>query len=408
MGLAQEGYSALSRFIPNGSFARDVVFSGTEIRIQHSQGVPFRIYTLDAPQRLIVEFNAVTFAGLEEEVFSRSQSITGVRAGALKSGWSRMVFDLARPMSVDSAGVTVAPETAQVELIIRLTKTDEDRFAAAARKPAEKQTVVTTPRAASNAEKFVIVLDPGHGGIDPGAVVGDAHEADLMLSLAREIRDILRKRDGVQVHLTRGEDVFVSLEDRVSTAHSLSADLFISLHADIVTDGQAFGTTVYTLSETASDEATAKLALRHDRGEILFGVDLRGADDEVSGILIDLARLETTPRSRELAGAVVDAVLLEFGRVNSRPIRHANFSVLKAPDIPSILVEAGFMSSKQDLENLKSPEWRTRFSRALVAGILDWYLSDAALAPPKAAVTRRQWERVLTNVLVPRINTKKT
>ena len=119
IGLAQEGYSALSRFIPNGSYARDVVFSGTEIRIQHTQGVPFRVYTLDAPKRLIVEFNAVTFAGLEEEVFSRSQSITGARAGALKSGWSRMVFDLARPMSVDSAGVTVAPETAQAELIIR-------------------------------------------------------------------------------------------------------------------------------------------------------------------------------------------------------------------------------------------------------------------------------------------------
>jgi N-acetylmuramoyl-L-alanine amidase len=381
MGLAQEEYSVLSRFIPNGSYARDVVFSGTEIRIQHTQGVPFRIYTLDAPKRLIVEFNSVIFAGFEEAVFSRSQSITGVRAGALKSGWSRMVFDLARPMLVERAGVTVAPETAQAELIIRLTKTNDDRFAADAKKMVAKQTVVTTTGNTSNADQFVIVLDPGHGGIDPGAVAGDAQEADLMLSLAREIRDILRNRDGVQVHLTRDEDVFVSLEDRVSAAHALSADVFLSLHADIVTDGQAFGTTVYTLSETASDEATAKLALRHDRGEILFGVDLRGADDEVSGILIDLARLETIPQSKELAGAVVDAVLMEFGRVNSRPIRHANFSVLKAPDIPSILVEAGFMSSSQDLENLKSPEWRTRFSRALVAGILDWYLSDAALAP---------------------------
>ena len=197
IGLAQEGYSALSRFIPNGSYARDVVFSGTEIRIQHTQGVPFRVYTLDAPKRLIVEFNAVTFAGLEEEVFSRSQSITGVRAGALKSGWSRMVFDLARPMSVDSAGVTVAPETAQAELIIRLTKTDEDRFTAAAKKPAAQQTVVTTPRDASNTGQFVIVLDPGHGGSDPGAVVGEAREADLMLSLARKIRDILRESNGV-------------------------------------------------------------------------------------------------------------------------------------------------------------------------------------------------------------------
>jgi len=381
MGLAQEEYSVLSRFIPNGSYARDVVFSGTEIRIQHTQGVPFRIYTLDAPKRLIVEFNSVIFAGFEEAMFSRSQSITGVRAGALKSGWSRMVFDLARPMLVERAGVTVAPETAQAELIIRLTKTNDDRFAADAKKMVAKQTVVTTAGNTSNADQFVIVLDPGHGGIDPGAVAGDAQEADLMLSLAREIRDILRKSDGVQVHLTRDEDVFVSLEDRVSAAHALSADVFLSLHADIVTDGQAFGTTVYTLSETASDEATAKLALRHDRGEILFGVDLRGADDEVSGILIDLARLETIPQSKELAGAVVDAVLMEFGRVNSRPIRHANFSVLKAPDIPSILVEAGFMSSSQDLENLKSPEWRTRFSHALVAGILDWYLSDAALAP---------------------------
>jgi len=379
--LAQEGFSAKSRFIPNGSYARDVVFSGTEIRIQHTQGVPFRIYTLDAPKRLIIEFNAVTFTGLKEEVFSRSQSISGVRAGALKSGWSRMVFDLTRPMLVETAGVAIAPETSQAELIIRLSKTDADGFAAAAKQPAKKQSVVTTPRTAPNVNKFVIVLDPGHGGIDPGAVIGETQEADLMLSLAREIRDILRKSDGVEVYLTRDEDVFISLEDRVSSAHARSADLFISLHADIVTEGQAFGTTVYTLSETASDEATEKLALRHDRGEILFGVDLRGADDEVSGILIDLARLETTPRSQELANAVVDAVLMELGTVNSRPIRHANFSVLKAPDIPSILIEAGFMSSRQDLENLKSPEWRTRFSRALVAGILDWYLSDAALAP---------------------------
>ena len=381
MSYAQEGYSALSRFIPNGSYARDVVFSGTELRIRHTQGVPYRIYTLHNPKRLIVEFNSVSFAGLQPEAFIRSRSITDLRAGDLKSGWSRMVFDLAHAMKVKSAGVRIAPDTSQAELLIELIKTDDQTFANLVKPQTHQPKITSTQPNQGRDDKFVIVLDPGHGGIDPGAVVGDVHEADLMLSIARETRDILRKSDGVVVHLTRDSDVFVSLEDRVSHAHAVSADLFISLHADIVTDGQALGTTVYTLSELASDEATAKLALRHDRGEILFGVDLSGADDEVSGILIDLARLETTPRSNDLAQSVIDAVLMEFGKVNSRPIRYANFSVLKAPDIPSILVEAGFMSSKQDLENLTSPEWRTRFSRALVAGILDWYLSDAALAP---------------------------
>jgi len=232
--------------------------------------------------------------------------------------------------------------------------------------------------------RFVIVLDPGHGGIDPGAQEGEIKEADLMLSLARRLRDLLRRADLVDVFMTRDDDIFVPLEQRISIAHSVQADVFISLHADKVTEGIAQGATVYTLDKMASDEASAKLAERHDRAEIITGIDLSGADDELAGVLLDLARQDTQPRSELLADALV-ASLSDLGVVETRPHRRANFSVLKAADIPSVLIEAGFMSSKQDLKNLSSPDWQSDFAKAVVEGILQWYIEDQ-----KRAKLRRQ------------------
>jgi len=199
-----------------------------------------------------------------------------------------------------------------------------------------------------------------------------------MLNFARDLRDALRRK-GVDVLLTRDEDIFVALEHRVAIAHQAEADLFISLHADSLSQGGASGATVYTLSDDASDVATEHLAARHDRSDIIAGADLTGSDDQVAGILLDLARQETEPRSDALAEILVDGMGAAGGPLNSRPLRRAGFSVLKSADIPSVLVEVGFLSSKRDLTNLRDPVWRASMVSAMADAIVTWRDQDAAL-----------------------------
>ncbi|MBF9061058.1 N-acetylmuramoyl-L-alanine amidase, partial [Rhodobacterales bacterium HKCCSP123] len=229
-----------------------------------------------------------------------------------------------------------------------------------------------------DAGRLVVMLDPGHGGVDPGAVRGDHTEANLVLTFARELRDALRRTGRVEVVLTRDSDLFVPLPTRVTLARAAGADLFVSLHADALAEGVARGATIYTLSETASDAAAEALAEQHDRADLLQGIDLHGADDVVAGVLMDLARLETAPRSVALADTLVDEIGESDLTLHSRPHGEAGFTVLRAADIPSVLLEIGFMSDAQDLENILDPEWRARMQAALVEGILDWADADAA------------------------------
>ena len=201
-----------------------------------------------------------------------------------------------------------------------------------------------------------------------------------MLRFARELREALIRAGGFDVALTRSEDMFVSLDRRVAIAHDLGADVFISLHADALTNGRAHGATVYTLSDTASDEASAALAERHDRTQILAGIDLSEQDDVVADVLIDLARTETQPRSAQLAKAIRAGMYEQILELISRPVRAAGFSVLKSPDIPSVLVEIGFMSSERDLANIRNPDWRAKMAAAIRDALKAWQIADAASA----------------------------
>ena len=228
---------------------------------------------------------------------------------------------------------------------------------------------------------LVVVLDPGHGGIDPGAEAGGLREADLMLTFARELREALVRAGGFEVVLTRDADVFVSLDARVRIARQAGADVFLSLHADALPEGEARGAVIYTLAEEASDAASAALAERHDRADLLAGVDLSDADDLIAGVLMSIARTETQPRTDRLADALVDGVTGAVGRMHRRPRQAAAFSVLRAPDIPSALVELGFMSSPRDLANLRDPDWRARFADGVVAALQGWAAADAADVP---------------------------
>jgi N-acetylmuramoyl-L-alanine amidase len=355
----------------------------TEMRLQLTQGVPFRVFTLDAPERLVVDFREVDWSGVKADALKAEETaIADLRFGAFQPGWSRLVADLSGPHLPQEIGMSVNAATGQAELLVVLSSATPEQFAAKSGVP-ETTLWPEEPRVEAQAPisdtRFVVVLDPGHGGIDPGAEREGLSEKELMLDVAFALRDRLMRLADVDVVLTRESDVFVSLESRVAKAHQANADLFISLHADALSQGGAQGATVYLLSDEASDKASAHLAARHNRADIIAGADLTGSDDQVTSVLLDLARQETEPRSEALATSLIDGLTQAGGPMNSRPLRRAGFSVLKSADIPSVLIEIGFLSSKRDLENLRNPVWRAGVVDAMARAILDWQQKDAAL-----------------------------
>ncbi|TNF63960.1 MAG: N-acetylmuramoyl-L-alanine amidase, partial [Rhodobacteraceae bacterium] len=299
---------------------------------------------------------------------------------------TRLVATLDGAMGIEEAGLATDAVTGGAVLTLRLVPQSDADFAAAAGAPRDPRwdlpppARIVPPRS-PNPDLLRVVIDPGHGGVDPGAERGVVNEKTLMLTFARELEDALRRAGGFEVFLTRTDDYFVSLERRIAIAHEYQADVFLSLHADSLAEGGAHGATVYVLSKDASDEASAALAERHDRDDLLSGVDLSAADDEVTGILLDLARQETQPRTERLARALVEGMAQGGGPMNRRPLRRAAFSVLKAADIPSVLIEIGFLSSPRDLENLQQPEWRARMADGIRLGLQLWLREDAAMRP---------------------------
>lgn len=351
-----------------------------------SQGVPWRVFQLDEPRRLVLDFREIDWSGFDPETFGTAENIGDIRVGQFRPGWSRMVVDLNGPLAVDKAGMVLDQETGSAKLTVKLARVTVGDYAEKSGMPHDPRWDLPEPAAIAPSREerpdwapIIVVLDPGHGGIDPGAEREGAQEKELMLRFARELRDALRRTGSFDVILTRDDDVFVSLERRVSIAHEVGADVFISLHADALQQGHASGATVYTLSQEASDAASATMAERHDRADILAGVDLTGADDRVADVLLDLARMETQPRTELLARILVDRMEEASGTLNKKPLREAGFSVLKAADIPSILIEVGFLSSSKDLERLQDPNWRAIMAGAIRDGLLKWRDEDRIL-----------------------------
>ncbi|WP_419738166.1 N-acetylmuramoyl-L-alanine amidase [Ruegeria sp.] len=379
--LAQD-FTALARVQPDQSRIIDSGRTAVQVDLGVSQGVPYRIFTLRDPYRMVLDFQEVDWTGLNAGEFPQTDRISGVQFGAYVPGWSRMVLELGAPMAVDTAELRLDEASGAALLTLQLVGTDFDTFNASAGVPQNHgwdlpEPAVTTSEVPRNvAQVMRVMLDPGHGGIDPGAEFGGIDEKTMMLTFARELRELLLRSGGYEVVLTRVEDQFVSLERRIALAHRAGADVFISLHADSLSDGQAHGAAVYTLSEDASDVASVKLAERHDRGDLLSGVDLNGADDQVTDVLLDMARQETKPRTTSLAGAIANGMAQQGGPMNRKPLRTASFSVLKAADIPSVLVELGFLSSPRDLKNIKNPEWRAKMALGIYQGLEDWRQQD--------------------------------
>ncbi len=382
-GAAAQPFGGLARVDMEGSRLSDAR-RGLVLDLALSQGVPWRVFTLAAPERLVLDFREVDWRGVDGALLDMAERARAVRVGTFRPGWSRMVVDLAGPYAVETADMTLAEGTGAARLRIVLREVPEEAFAARSGAPDLPgwelgEGAGSRPEAAEDG-RFTVVIDPGHGGIDPGAEQSGLVEKDLMLTFARELKDVLMREGDVDVVLTREDDSFVSLERRVAIAHQVGAGLFLSLHADALSEGRAHGATVYTLSDSASDKASEALAERHERSDLLAGVDLTGADDVVADVLMDLARLETQPRAEQLARAIQLGLRENGLPLNSRPIRAAGFSVLKSPDIPSALLELGFLSSERDRANIADPAWRARMAQAVSDAIAAWRLADAANA----------------------------
>ena len=346
-----------------------------EVQLGLNRATAYGLRLRDNPMRLIVDLAGVEAQNLPNG-FDRADRAQAVTLGpAPRAGWGRLSLNLTAPIVIERAVMDTGHPDA-VRLTLRLRPATAQEFAthltpASADEPPEA--VIAEP-APPLRTRPLIALDPGHGGIDPGAERDGYSEADLVLLFALELREMLLRDGLVDVFMTRERDEFIPLPYRMSRARMAGADLFISIHADALAagDGMASGATVYTLSETGSDAASAALAAQHDRADLLAGVDLGQSDDVVADFLMDLARLETDPRRDALVMGLEGAGV----ELHSRPRLEANFTVLRAPDYPSVLLEIGFISEGGDLDNILDPVWRARAQGGIARAIEAWLAED--------------------------------
>ena len=381
---AQEGFSGLARLDVAQSQVRDAG-GGLEVTLYLSQPVPFRVFTLAAPRRLVLDFREVDWRGATRAGLLNADLASDLRFGLLRPGWSRLVVDLAAPLLVEEAGMQVDAQVGTATVRVRLLPGTEADFAAAAGAPPDPDwdlplPMPVTPPVDAADTTLTLVIDPGHGGIDPGADREGLVEKAIMLQLGLELAEAVNRIEGMQAVLTRGTDVFVPLADRMSIARAAGADLFISLHADALEEDAATGASVYTLSDAAVDQASERMAERHDRGDLLAGVDLRGADDTVATVLMDLARAETAPQAARLADALVLGLEKAGVGLNRQPRREAMLAVLNAADFPSVLIEAGFLSSDRDRAALSTAAGRAPLVAGIVLAVQRWASDEAVRA----------------------------
>ena len=254
----------------------------------------------------------------------------------------------------------------------------------AAPESATPQTVSASKPATPPDPRPVVVIDPGHGGIDNGTQSSGQTEKDLVLAFGLALRDRLEKGGKYRVVMTRTDDTFIPLNDRVRMARSQSAALFVSIHADALpkSEGDAQGATIYTLSDKASDAEAERLSEAENRADAIGGVDLTDEPTEVADILIDLAQRETRTFSNRFARLLMGE-MKNVARMHKRPLKSAGFRVLKAPDVPSVLVELGYVSNKGDLEHLVSEGWRNRTAGSIAQAIDAFLAKRLATAVPQ-------------------------
>ena len=353
----------------------------TRMVVDLSQKVDIHAFTLANPYRVVIDLPQMIFRFAPGTGESGRGMVKAFRYGLMMTGGSRIVVDLTRPARVEKSFLLDATNDQPARLVIDLAAVDRDAFmrTIALENRVREPTVAIKPQPKSDARP-VIVLDPGHGGIDNGTKAASGEtEKSIVLEFALMLRDKIEKAGKYHVIMTRSDDTFVALADRVSFARAQQAALFISIHADALprAEGDAQGASVYTLSETASDSEAARLAETENRADVIAGVDLTSEPDDVADILIDLAQRETKTFSVQLARGVIDA-MRTVTRMHKNSLKSAGFRVLKAPDIPSVLIELGYVSNRQDIKSLTSPDWREHTADSIAQAVDRFFTTKLA------------------------------
>jgi N-acetylmuramoyl-L-alanine amidase len=315
--------------------------------------------------------------------------IKAFRYGLVMQGGSRIVVDATGPVRIDKAFVVAAADGQPARLVLDLVSTDRASFmrtlALESRPVREAKKPERDTSKRPNDGRPLIVIDPGHGGPDTGTVASSGEmEKAIVLEFAQALSEKLEKSGKYRVLMTRTDDRFVPLGERVRFARHEGAALFVSIHADALAargEADVRGATVYTLSDTASDSEAARLAEDENKADAIAGVDLSSEPEEVAGILVDLAQRETKNFSHHFARTVV-AELKTAAKLHRNPLKSAGFKVLKAPDVPSVLIELGYVSNKQDLKLMTSDAWRTRTSEAVALAVNTFFSTRLAGSGP--------------------------
>ncbi len=382
----------------------------TRITIDLSADIGYAARVLPEPYRVIIDMAGVDFNVPPGQGRKGKGLVKALRYGIIEPGKSRIVIDTAGPVLIGGSHLVAAKGKQPAQIVIELLSISEDIFMAAyakdnpgvvlPKKILATETVASVtpvavpkpvlkplPKQAPQQSvakpvrpdgKKVIVIDAGHGGIDPGAISpANTKEKDVVLDFAKSLQAEINADGKAVALLTRETDVFMSLKDRVKFARQQNADLLIAIHADIVRGKTATGTTIYTLSDTASDAEAEALAQKENKADLTAGIDFGLENADVTGILIELIQRE----SKNHAVAFSRAMLKDLQSVTpmaGKPLRSAAFIVLQAPDIPSVLVELGFLSTKADEERLQSKVWREKTTKALSAAITSYFANEVA------------------------------
>ncbi len=345
----------------------------TRFVIELSGSTKPSIFGLPDPYRVVIDLPEARFALPADKSGAGGGVIDRMRYGQFKPGTSRLVLDLAGPAKVAREFLLPPEGDGPWRLVLDLVATDREDFIVAMRPtaapPRQGVPLRTGPEAGADDED-VIVLDPGHGGIDPGASgTSGVQEKEMALDYAKEIKRQLEKSGKYTVILTRDRDVFLPLRERVRIARAAGADLFLSLHLNANDSHGVRGFSAYTLSETASDKEAGDLAEAENKSDIIGGVDLDQYSPDVASILIDFAQSKTNEQSVAFAR---DSLVKEVGKaskLSTRPWRAAGFAVLKAPDVPSVLIEMGYVTNRKEEKLLLDRGYRKQLSSTIVEAI---------------------------------------
>ena len=338
--------------------------------------IRFHAFVLADPYRVVMDIPQVSFQLPAGTGIAGRGLVKAFRYGLVMPGGSRIVFDLSGPAKISNSYLLEAANGQPPRLVLELEEVDRTTFvqslapenrpelrpAIADANAALPAAAVTPPKATAAADsRPVVVIDPGHGGIDNGTQAGSESEKGLVLGFGLALRDRIEKSGKYRVVMTRTDDTFIPLADRVRIARNHSAALFVSIHADALPrhEGDAQGATIYTLSDRASDAEAERLAEAENKADAIGGVNLTEEPVEVADILIDLARRETRTFSNRFARLLMGEMKSTV-RMHKHPLKSAGFKVLKAPDVPSVLIELGYVSNKGDLEHMVSENWRNR------------------------------------------------